>query len=272
MTNITLPCGLLDSTGTHVTTTVDISEFTAKVKKELANKQLSSNENYEDIILRNCIKAIGDNKTPSTADIRKLHGSDRDYIIMKIRQLSFGDKVKGNYDCSGCGTKMQASISIDNDFSVYALKPLEQFSLEQDPISKHMVRTFSIKDEVSGHTWIIRYDTGDDRTKAISLSKSNPFEAKMRLIGLCTIKIDKGDSSLPGPISLSYIENLPSRVWDHISNEWDANQAGLDTKVKVSCSVCGSENIWEIDPVDFFSMAPQTEGRKTTLLTNTSGS
>ena len=263
---IKLPVGQLDAMGTKIIDEATITEFTAKVYKELGKRTNQQNaETVEDVILKNCVVAIGEKKNPSPLDLASLLAADRDYLILKIKQLSFGDETKGGFTCENCNEKSGISLSIEKDFNVWTLKPLESSDVHFPDVGLP-VRFFTIKDEISKLTLKCRYDTGSDRAKASQFSKGNPVEFKMRLIASCILEIETPDVKLTGPVNLSYIENLPSRVWFNISTEWDKNQPGIDPIMKVECPHCGSENMWEIDPADFFSMAPQKTNRGEKLM------
>jgi hypothetical protein len=261
---ITLPVGLVDEDG-KVINKVQIKEITAKVKKDLAKKQnLESPENVENSILQACIESMGSVSPVPQETIQKLYSADRDFIILKIRQISFGDKINGSYKCHSCGENLSTDMSIDKDFSVYGLPPVnEENTYTLDNGQK--VRVFTIKEPESGIELLCRYDTGLDRSRAAQMGNKNPLEIKMHLIRLCVISLTQGQKKIPGPLSLTYIENLPSRVWDYISIDWDSNQPGVDFNIEVSCATCSASTMWELNPRDFFSV-PKVASRSDKLM------
>lgn len=261
MQQITLPCGILSDDGSSVITSATITEFTAKVKKELGNKNINSTDSVEDIILKNCLKAIGD-KPLKAADLDMLLSADKEYIIMKIREISFGDIIKGHSTCEDCDKKFGASLSSSKDLTFWSLKPIEQAQTATHPQTKKPVRIFEIITEDGKYRFICRYPTGEDMKKVAKMLETNPFEAKMRLIGNCTIEASIEGTKLDGPITIYTIESLPSRIYDYISDTWDTNQPGLDRNILVSCPFCNHDNLWAIDPKDFLSLTPTTEKAK----------
>ena len=60
---IKLPVGQLDAMGTKIIDEATITEFTAKVYKELGKRTNQQNaETVEDVILKNCVVAIGEKR------------------------------------------------------------------------------------------------------------------------------------------------------------------------------------------------------------------
>lgn len=267
---IPLPIGIIDPVSGKHTRTINISEFTAKVKKDLGNKKNQANPSAtKDTILKNCISSIN-GQIPTEATLKAMYSVDRDYAIFRIRKQSFGETINGSATCSSCGVKQVIPIDMSKDFSITGLPDPEITDLHKH-LDDKLYRTFTVENKEFNFKVIFRHETGDDRAKAISASNDNDIEAQMRVMGLCILELTYGDKRLTGPISLSYIENLPAKLWDYVTVYWNANQPGIDMNVTILCEKCGSESRWEMDVVDFFSPEMAKTVSKQGQLTKLSG-
>jgi hypothetical protein len=109
-----LPAGYVDDDGV-LHRQVDLTQLTGREEEYLtsAPAQLSAAAVITQLLTR-CVQRIGDLPTVDTALIRNLLVSDREYLILKLWQITNGNKLRLILPCRSeeCGKGMQIDLSL----------------------------------------------------------------------------------------------------------------------------------------------------------------
>jgi hypothetical protein len=193
---------------------VELVELTGREEELLTNQRLIKSGEAINQVLLNCIKRIGENKSPKLDDILNLLSGDRLFILVKLRQISLGDTVDLELICPAC--KETSFITVN---------------LEELPvIPYHEEREFSFKLPTSKKQVKFGYLNGH-KEKQLALLKEPSLTSAM----LARIVSVDGN-----PPNKKVITELPMRDRSELRREMLKVDAGIDTEVEVICQGCGN--------------------------------
>jgi hypothetical protein len=172
------------------------------------------------IILSRCV---------SNLNVEELIAADKLFLVMKLREISYGDDYGCNLTCTNCKTPNSATIKLSELPVEYAT---DEFT---DPVE---VMLTGIKKKAK-----IRLI----RSKDESLFK-DPATSMNQLWRF----VQEIDGHSDKPVISAVIEKLPSKDIKKIINSMRTT-IGIDTKIAFNCASCSTNNLVEL-PItsDFF--------------------
>lgn len=194
-------------------------------------------------VIQNCLVNNQD------VDVRDLKLFDFQYLMFKVRTITYGPEYKINIMCPYCGKRMDASIDLDKlkvntvpeDFK-------EPIRIGPLPISKDTLecKLFSLRDYL------------DVIDEAIEFEKNYPeYDGDPRFVlDLCkrvvSVNGKSPDSVLPN--LRTYIENMHARDYQYFSSKYEEifNSFGIDAIVNLKCDSCGGEYRTKLPMTDEF--------------------
>jgi hypothetical protein len=179
-------------------------------------------------LLARCIHSIGTERV--TKDLlRQLTSGDRDYLLLKLRQASFGDLVSLVLICprEACGAKMDLDINI-----------------EQIPVEARELRTsYRLRLGEPGSLEIeYRVPCGGDEEKLLLSVSPDRTTLRNQLLAACVVGIGS-ESSRNSNDELS--ESIKQALIDAIEEV----APRVETEIEVPCPECNQRFTFELDPV-----------------------
>jgi hypothetical protein len=239
----TLPGGFIGTDGI-VHRQAELMPLTGREEELLNNSREPVSASLVSRILSNCVIRVGD-IAPITEEVaRDFLVGDRQYLLLKLRQVTFGDDVQGTVNCpwSDCGQE------VDIDFSIkdIPVKELENRTLYH---SLHLSPKAAFKDEQGKkHRKIIaRLPNGGDQEVLSSLLAENEALALTRLLERCIHEI--GPFKEPAP---ELIHNLSSRARLEIESQLEKIAPHVELTMDANCPECGRKFTLPFNIQDFF--------------------
>lgn len=229
-----LPHGLFDSNGVlHRTAT--IREMTGADEEAIAKAAQGKNyAAFVDKILLQCVETIAGQEV-SREMVQALVLADRDYLLLKVREATFGSTLDTMWECPFCKETNETII----DLSKLPIRKAE------DP-----EQTFEV-DLGEGHSATLRLVNGSDSVASGELGANTTLaEANTLILSRCLITFD-------GEPVYTYTDNprefalaMPLRHRRALVKALSerAQDIGVNYKeVKGSCSSCGQETSIDLD-------------------------
>jgi len=176
-------------------------------------------------LLAHCIERIGPITTITPEIVRNLLVGDRDYLVLKLRQITIGDRVEAILVCPNpkCGEK------IDIDFNLRHV-PIKQGRISSQVFTVRLPRREAFgEDERDKHCRVeFRLPNGGDQEELAPLAITNESEAVNKLLARCIQRIDgitEIDESLVdklSPSARSEIEKTMAELVPQIDLEMEA--------------------------------------------------
>ena len=200
-------------------------------------------------ILSNCVESIGPLKDINPDVVRQLLICDRDYLLLKLRQITFGDRIDAQVECPNESCRKPMHIDFD----------LKNIKVERKDIGKgvHLVRLSpraSFMDSRNNgitHTEIeFRLpNIGDQEEIAEELYKETKNESKAltKLLHRCLIRV--GNIS---EIDENLIYSLPMLARREIDVKMQEVSPKVDLQIRIKCPQCNTDFTSPFDLQNFF--------------------
>ena len=228
---------------------VRLTELTARIRKEMGNPTVRNNPvQVVSSVLVGCIESIGG--VPVTErDLDNMLTGDRDFCLLKIREISLGSDVNTSFNCPICSGHNRSVIDLqsiavyDLDEANYEIRP----DLEPDP------RVYRVKKEGSWEA-IFRFPTGMDQKIVMKGANKNPLATQQDLFSRCLLEWN-GEKVFP-----EHLDNLPIPELNFLEGEIMDALPGPDFNAEVECSLCGAKVPMPMESSDF--LFPEDLGKR----------
>jgi hypothetical protein len=244
---VELPIGYRDEEG-HVQRKVVLRKMTGKEEALLADRRNQKNGGrLVTELIQSCLVRLGERATADSAVVTNLYSADRNFLLLKLRTLTFGPELESNYTCSVCGEKTHVTEDLDS-LPVRALVNGEM----PEEIVVQLEDGFSDRDGQNHRALTMRLPTGKDEEAVAGQMRQNASLGKNALLARCMISL--GD--LPrhriealGPKILSDLTMTDRRLIDRAINQ---AAPGLNMIREIECAHCGETFKQTLDMSHFF--------------------
>lgn len=213
MYTFTLPSGL----------EAELREMTGAEESLLTNRRLMKGGEGVNQVLRNCLVRLGDKTEIALKDVLDLLSGDRLFLLVKLRQISFGDEVDLTLGCPAkdCGEATDVHIALD-DLEVMPYGTEREFIFELPRKKKPVIFTL-----MDGHM----------EKRLASLKDPNLHSAML-------MRVKEIDGKAPNRNSLA---ELPAFDLNALRAEMQRVDGGIDTTVHTVCASCGARIVTRLE-------------------------
>ncbi len=239
---ILLPGGYFDSAGT-LQQEVELDCLSGQEEELLSKRSDYSKASNVTTVLSRCLKQIGNITDVSEDLVRRLLVADRQYLLLKLHQITFGDRIEANIFCAwpDCAKK------IDIDFLVGDI-PIKN-SEDKGPIYSMELSKDAGYIDTHGKTQRelkFRLPDGEDQEIISPIVYENEAKALSLLLGRCVLNIGSLNNSE------EFATNLSSKARIEIEKKMQAVAPQVDLTMEVKCPECGRGFALPFDIQDFF--------------------
>lgn len=194
-----------------------------------------------DVILQNCLRTLGEKK-PSISQVQRLAVADREFLLMKIREISLGSTIETEMACPTCGATNAASASITE----FGVTTPESLGLEIDP-EHGWVLNVMLPDKKEKVT--CRIMTGVEQSIIGAIGDEGNLTATLfRVMRECCVYRNGEPTSVVGPL---LVESLSLADTDTIEEEFQSKNPAVQNNIALPCISCGSELTFLFPVLDF---------------------
>jgi hypothetical protein len=231
-----LPGGLVDDAGT-VHDEVELRALSGR-DEELLAETAGNTAALVTAVLSRCVERIGAISEVDAGVVRRLLVGDRQFILLRLRELTFGPDVRGSVPCPwpDCGERVGISFSTTD-------VPVTQ-SEDKGPVYTYVLSDAALSDAGEARRTVeFRLPTGADQELLSPLLGQNEAEALSGLLERCVLQRAGGgaDVAVLSPLARQEIEAEMERV-----------APGLDLLMAATCTACGRQFDAPFDLQGFF--------------------
>lgn len=240
-----LPAGLIDAQG-GVHKQVVLLPLTGREEELLASADYPAATLVTEVLSR-CVKSVGAVSDVTPAVIRNLLVADRQYLLLMLRQLTFGDRIQATIPCPwpGCGK------GVDVDFRVSQIpithcgdvRPVYEMRIEPFDGAAGLGLT-----ENTPLTVRYRLPNGGDQ-EAVLDDVINRGEAAALSVLLSRCIQQFGTILEP---DADWVARLPASIRLLIEQEMEARAPNLDLTMEAECPECRRAFLAPFELQDFF--------------------
>jgi hypothetical protein len=238
-----LPGGYVDANGT-LHREAEVASLSGKEEELLAVEQRSNGAALVTWILSRCIHRIG-GIMPVTEDVaRHLLIADRQYLLLKLRETTFGERVQASMVC----VNQECSNKMDIDFSIHDVPVTE--STEKGPVYEMKLSPQAAFLDAAGrtHTRVaFRLPNGEDHELITPVLARDEARASAMLLERCVQKIGAN-----GVLDKAGVRQLSPLARLEIEQQMEAVAPQIELTMEGECPECGHEFAVPFDLERFF--------------------
>jgi hypothetical protein len=245
----TLPIGYTDDQGnTH--RTVVLRKMTGKEEAILADKRNQRNGGkLVTELLHSCLVRLGDLNKNGASVVDKMYSADRNFLLLKLRSITFGSELQARYSCPSCNEPFQTVEDLD-ELPVRSLGDEESI----EDVVVELQDGYIDKDGSVHKSLRMRLPTGVDESAVAPQMRQNASLGKNALLARCL----KSLGDLPkhrieaiGPKILSELTLSDRRLIDRALSQ---AAPGIDLIREICCANCGDTFKSSLDMTHFLSL------------------
>ena len=230
-----LPVGLKDKDGV-VHRTITLTPMTGETEEAIADPKVRDNGGkIITALLGSVIEKIGTLPRVTKDTIRDLTTIDRDFLLIKNRQVSLGDNISYIDNCPHCRAKNEIHVNLANIEPKY-LENEEDRELTFDLPIGYKDANGTVHKEIT-----ITLPTGRVQERVAQMVRANPAQATTAMLQLITLKL--GTLEFINP---DVFKKMTKKDRDFISSKLSELEVGVKFDTEVMCSECGSEFVTSI--------------------------
>ncbi len=245
---VTLPLGFTDKEGVLHRSAV-LRKMTGKEEAILADRRTQrSGAKLVTDLLHSCLVRLGDLPSAGSSVVDKLYSADRNFLLLKLRALTFGPELQAGYTCPSCGEAVATVENLDE----LPVRTLEGLSGEE--IHVELEDGFVDKDDQVYTSLTLRLPTGEDEAAIAPQMRQNPSLGKNALLARCT----KSLGDMPrhrleaiGPKIMADLTLSDRRLIDRAINQ---AAPGVDLIREIHCTGCGNSFKSTLDMTHFLAV------------------
>lgn len=246
----TLPVGYTDPQGrTH--RRVTLRKMTGREEAILADRKYQRNGGkLVTELLHSCLVRLGDLEANGRGPVSGMYSVDRNYLLLKLRSITFGSELEATYTCPSCGESTRVTEDLDG-LPVRVVPEGE----DQPEVTVELEDGY-VDREGQVHTALtLRLPTGADEEAVAPQMRENASLGKNALLARCmrTLgEVPPHRMEALGPRIMSELTLTDRRRIDRALNE---AAPGVDLVRELECSSCGKGFSASLDLSNFLALA-----------------
>ncbi len=241
-----LPIGYVDEDG-RVHRTAVLRKMTGRDEAIMADRRNRNGAaRMMTELLASCLVRLGSIERPTVAVVQCLYSPDRYFLLLRLREITFGPDLAATYACPTC----KESMTLIEDISQLEVTRLDSGQLLDD-IVVELDDGYLDRDGSLHTTLVLRHPTGIDEEKISTAARENPSHGKNALMARCVVAL--GD--IPRPrleaLGTSIFNDLTLGDRALIDDALNQRGPGIDMRHEVACPNCGREYEVTLDLSNF---------------------
>ena len=229
---------------------VELTALSGREEERLAEDKPPTNAAALTVLLSRCVRRLGTISAISHDIVRHLLIADRLYLLLRLRQATFGDHVQATVQCpwETCRKK------VDIDFSLHDIPVRE--SEDKGPLYTRELSAeaaFSDEPEAQYREVVFRLPDGADQEAIAPMIEESEAEALASLLARCIRRL--GPLNDPGP---EIIHGLSPFARAEIERHMEVAAPHVDLTLAARCPECDREFAAPFDLPGFFLAECQT--------------
>jgi hypothetical protein len=242
-----LPVGYVDEDG-RVHRQAVLRKMTGHEEAVLADKKLRQNGGtMVTELLVNCLRQLGDIKPVPRQVVSQLTSPDRNYLLLELRKITFGNELQASYVCPVCGEVTRALQDLDE-------LPVRQ--LDGDARKEIVVELDDGWEDNNGELYtsmVFRLPVGTDEEKIAAIVKENPSRGMNALLTRCLVGLGDMPPNRREALGTKIMSELTLGDRARIEQAFRTEAPGVDLGREVECDACGRPFHTTLDLTGFFS-------------------
>lgn len=240
-----LPYGIKDEMGV-LHKEIELIEMNGLVDETIAKPEIRSNlGKIVGAVISVCLRRVGSftpqklGRTKWEKLIQEMYMGDRDFIMLKLREITYGDDLEMDLQCPHCQEKFRHIVEIANDIEIKS--PLG----EPDSIPFELPKGVKNSEGVTVTNGRFKLPTGFDQEQMDSLLRKNPGQANTTLLTRSIRELGDID------VNSVLVRSMNKRDRDYLIQHLAENMFGPKMVLDINCPSCNEAFDTGVNPVNF---------------------
>ena len=222
-----LPGGYVDDDGA-LHTEVELRPLAGHDEEFVAETQIGNRAaSVITGLLSRCLKRIGTIEEVTPTLVRALLVGDRDYLLLRLRAISYGPKVAAALRCPACDAQMDLIFSLNEI-------PVERKAIQSRVFAVKLSSDTAPDNEEESERQLVefRLPTGADQEDLAAVFEANEAQALKLVLARCVKRVGRisGDADL--------VAKLPASMWREIEVEIERHSPQVSIVLEGICPEC----------------------------------
>ena len=241
-----LPVGYVDDDG-RVHRTAVLRKMTGREEAIMADRRnRNSGARMMSELLASCLLELGAVSSPGLAAVQKLYSADRYFLLLKLREITFGSDLSATYACPTC----KESITLVEDISELEVRRVAPGELPEQIVVELDDGYVDRAGEVYT-TLVFRQPTGADEEKISAVARDNASRGKNALMARCLIGVGDMPRARIEALGTSIFNDLTLGDRALIDSALNEDGPGVAMTRPVTCPGCGRDYEVTLDLSNF---------------------
>jgi hypothetical protein len=247
-TLVTLPVGLEDTETGDVLRELTLRKMTGNEEAALADPKLRRNGGkLVTALIAGCARVDG--KALGGEAVRRLTSADRNFLLLELRRLTFGDLMEAQYTCPRCN----ATTVVMEDLAELAVRTVDDGATDGE-IEVRLEDGYRDADGSVHRDFRFRLPTGEDEEAAHALRDENPSRQRDALITRCLLEVGELEPRRMRALGVRVLADLSMSDRRLIQRRLEEAVPGPDLARDVICDRCGDSFRQTLDMSHFFDL------------------
>lgn len=245
----TLPIGYTDGDG-KLHRTVVLRKMTGKEEAILAERRNQRNGGkLVTELLHSCLVRLGDMPKNGPSSIDEMYSADRNYMLLKLRTITFGAELPARYTCPTCNETLQVTEDLD-ELPVRTLLDGES----PEDVAVELEDGYIDKDGSVHKALRLRLPTGADEAAVAPQMRQNASLGKNALLARCLKSLGELPKHRLEAIGSKIMADLTLSDRRMIDRALNQSAPGVDLIRELICNHCGGSFKTNLDMTHFLSV------------------
>jgi DNA-directed RNA polymerase subunit RPC12/RpoP len=243
-----LPVGYVDEDGRLHKIAV-LRKMTGHEEALLADRKLRQNGGrLVTELLANCLKRLGDITPVSRQVVNQLTSPDRNFLLVQLRKITFGQEMETSYVCPSCGEV----TTLVQDLEELPVQRLNGSGPQ--PIVVELEDGYEDREGQLYTSMVFRLPTGLDEDKISPLTRDNASTGMNALLARCLVSVGDMPDNRREALGTRLLTDLTLADRKRIERTFRHDMPGVDMNTEIRCEKCGRKYQTTLDLTGFFSM------------------
>ena len=245
-----LPIGYVDADGKLHKTAV-LRKMTGRDEALMSDKRnRNSGARLITELLGSCVVRLGTVDKPGTKIAQSLYSADRHFLLLKLREVTFGPEMQGTYTCPTC----KAASTTDDDLSSLEVVHLPDGELPDDVVVE-LEDGYAERTGETYTTMVFRLSTGADEEKVAPILRENPSHGKNAMLARCLKAFGDMPRSRTEVLGSSIFSDLTMKDRALIDKAMNNGGPGVKMRREITCHSCGRQFTAGLDLSSFLALS-----------------
>jgi hypothetical protein len=242
---VRLPGGWWDPSGRLQRDAVLVT-LTGRDEEQLSQLRGQETASLVTQVLSRCVQRLGDVSPVPAGVVRELLVADRDYLLLRLRQATFGSRIRADLFCpwAECGERMSVDFSIDELPVRESARKGPVYAMTLSPAA--LARSAGAGD-LGGGEVAFRLPTGADQEDLSGLLATGEAHALTMLLTRCIERL--GALVTPGADAVAALSGLARA---EIEAEMLRAAPMVEQEIETACATCHRAFATPVDLRRFF--------------------